>query len=333
MPQVTPMQVADAVADPARIAALREADLLDTPPEEGFDQLARIAARLLNAPIALVSLVDEDRQFFKSCIGSIPEPFNSKRETPLSHSFCQYVVASKEPLLVEDARVHPLLKDNLAVAELGVVAYLGIPITTPEGLVLGTLCVIDSKPRRWSADQVETMRSLTAAVMSTIEYRSAARTSDRGGTQVQAPGGAGAAPLSVAAEALATAASTWLNRADQYDRSIQFPKPTPENLKQEAECRNALVEAEKLLGHATQEFGQRLEAAGGASRNPEMQAAVELWQACVSHLDAHRRRQEVSARFRDMQATLSEMEREIGSLTSTEQGVRLAMVVYNTMPQ
>ncbi len=227
MPQDTPMQVADAVADPARLAALREADLLDTPPEEGFDQLARIAARLLNAPIALVSLVDEDRQFFKSCIGSIPEPFNSKRETPLSHSFCQYVVASKEPLLVEDARVHPLLKDNLAVAELGVVAYLGIPITTPEGLVLGTLCVIDSKPRRWSADQVETMRSLTAAVMSTIEYRSAARTSDRGGTQVQAPGGAGAAPLSAAAEALAAAASTWLNRADQYDRSVQSPQTHP----------------------------------------------------------------------------------------------------------
>ncbi len=107
--------VVGAVENPERLTALRRADLLDTPPEEAFDQLTGLAARLLDAPIAFVSLVDKDRQFFKSCIGPVPEPTLSQRQTPLSHSFCQYAVASQEPLLIEDAREHPVLKDNLAV--------------------------------------------------------------------------------------------------------------------------------------------------------------------------------------------------------------------------
>ena len=104
---------------------------------------------MLNAPVALVSLVDEDRQFFKSCVG-VAEPWASERETPLSHSFCQHAVAQREPLVVDDAREHPVLKDNPAVAEMGAIAYAGVPLIDAGGHALGTLCVIDSRPRQWS---------------------------------------------------------------------------------------------------------------------------------------------------------------------------------------
>ena len=144
----TPAHVAEALRDPARLAALRSAELLDAAPEERFDQLARVAARLLGAPVGLVSLVGDDRQFLKSCFGAVPEPHRSRRETPVSHSFCQHVVALKDLLFVEDARAHPLFTDSPAVRELGLVAYIGVPLATPGGQVLGTLCVLDTKPRR-----------------------------------------------------------------------------------------------------------------------------------------------------------------------------------------
>src|SRR3954454_8796989 len=99
------------VADPARLAALRAPALLDSQPEEAFDRLTRLATRALGVPVALVSLVGPDRQFFKSQTG-LAEPWASARQTPLTHSFCQHVVATGEPLVVSDARVHPLVKEN-----------------------------------------------------------------------------------------------------------------------------------------------------------------------------------------------------------------------------
>ncbi len=158
--------------DPERVAALRQTALLDTPPDEAFDRLARLAARLLSAPVALVSLVDEDRQFFKSCIG-LGEPWSTLRETPLSHSFCQHAVAARAPFVVEDARTHPLVSDNLAIGDLGVVAYAGIPLMGSEGHVIGTLCVIDDEPRQWTASDVSTLVDLAAAVVTESELRAA----------------------------------------------------------------------------------------------------------------------------------------------------------------
>jgi two-component system, cell cycle sensor histidine kinase and response regulator CckA len=158
------------LVDPARLAALRDVALLDTPTEESFDRLTWLAAHFLKAPVALVSLVDADRQFFKSCIG-LPEPWNSKRETPLSHSFCQHNRTSGRPLLIEDARTHSLFKDNLATRDLNVIAYLGIPLVTRDGYVLGSFCVIDSKPRHWTEKDVEVIRNLALAVMTEIQLR------------------------------------------------------------------------------------------------------------------------------------------------------------------
>ena len=160
--------------DPARLEALRRAALLDTPPEAAFDRLTRLVRRLLDVPVALVSLVDADRQFFKSADG-LPEPWATRRETPLSHSFCQHVVAAGAPLRVEDARRHPLVCDSLAVPELGVVAYLGMPLATADGHVLGALCAIDTKPRAWSAEAAAALRDLAAVAVSEVALRHLAR--------------------------------------------------------------------------------------------------------------------------------------------------------------
>ena len=153
--------------DPERLRALRATGLLDSAPDPSFDRHVRLAAEVLNAPVALVSLVDEDRQFLKSCVG-VEEPAASERETPLSHSFCQHAVAQREPLVVDDAREHPVLKTNPAIAELGTVAYAGIPLIDADGHALGTLCVIDNRTRQWSRRQVELLADLAASVVNEI---------------------------------------------------------------------------------------------------------------------------------------------------------------------
>jgi PAS domain S-box-containing protein len=163
-----------AVTDPQRLAALQQTGLLDSPCEEAFDRLTRLASRLLNAPVALVCLLDEHRQFFKSAWG-LPEPWASRRETPLSHSVCQHALAGTEPLIITDSRQHPLMCESRAVSELGVIAYLGVPLFTSEGAALGAFCVTDSKPRTWSPGEIETLRDLTASVATEIELRTVRR--------------------------------------------------------------------------------------------------------------------------------------------------------------
>jgi GAF domain-containing protein len=160
--------VARTVADSERLASLERTGLLDSEPDERFDGLARVAARALHAPVALVSLIDDDRQFFKSCIG-LPEPWASQRETPLSHSFCQHAIAARRPLIVDDAREDPTLRDNLAIRDLDVIAYAGIPLIGADGHAIGTLCVIDHKPRHWRAEETALLEEIAAAVVAQVE--------------------------------------------------------------------------------------------------------------------------------------------------------------------
>jgi hypothetical protein len=167
------LDAAAAAEDPRRLDALRATGLLDSDISPSFDRLARLASRVLNAPVALVSLVDADRQFFKSCLG-LPEPWASKRGSPLTHSFCQHAVASREPLLVDDAREHEVLRDNLAIRDMGVVAYAGIPLIDVDGHALGTLCVIDSRPRHWTTHQIQLLSDIAASVVTEITLAQAA---------------------------------------------------------------------------------------------------------------------------------------------------------------
>jgi PAS domain S-box-containing protein len=154
----------------ARLAAVARTALLDTPPEEAFDRLTRMAARLVGAPVSLLTLVTDDRQFFKSAMG-LPEPWASRRSAPLSHSFCRQVAISGEPLVVEDARRHPLLRANPAVREFGWIAYAGVPLVGRDGGVLGSFAVVDGMPRLWSERDVTLLRDLAACAASEIELR------------------------------------------------------------------------------------------------------------------------------------------------------------------
>jgi GAF domain-containing protein len=173
-PTPVPAPAVDRVHDPARLAALRETGWLDTAAEAPLDQLAQLAARLVDAPTALISLVDADRQFFKSAVG-VDGPLKEARETPLRYSFCRYAVDSGAPFVVEDAERHPVVRDNPAVEEFGVRAYAGVPLVTPEGHALGTLCVTDTEPREWSAKQIQTLEELATSIMESLEKRVAMR--------------------------------------------------------------------------------------------------------------------------------------------------------------
>ena len=158
------------VASESRLQALEDTGLMDSPPEPAYDRLTHLAAEVLKAPVALISLVDDRRQFFKSSVG-LPEPWASRRETPLTHSFCQHVVNEQQPLVVGDAAKDPRVADNRAVPDLGVTAYLGVPLTNYDGHILGSLCVIDSQPRQWSKHDVDMLTDLSLSVMAEIELR------------------------------------------------------------------------------------------------------------------------------------------------------------------
>lgn len=162
------------LGDPARLAALRATGLLDAPPQEALDRLTRLATSLLGVPIALVSLVDENRQRFVSQVG-LHEPWASARETPLSHSFCQHVVSTRAALVIDDARLDPLVSDNLAIPELGVIAYAGMPLTGDDGQVFGSFCAIDVAPRKWTPEQLTVLGDLAHAASAELQLRIASR--------------------------------------------------------------------------------------------------------------------------------------------------------------
>jgi diguanylate cyclase (GGDEF)-like protein/PAS domain S-box-containing protein len=158
--------------DPARLQALIRSELMDSSPEEVFDRLTRLASRVLDAPIAMMSLVDDERQFFKSAVGV------DITQTPLSHSFCQHVVVDEEPLVVSDARLDPRLRENPAIEELGVIAYAGVPLTDAAGNTLGSFCVVQGTPREWETEEIDALGDLAESVMTELELRSTQRSLD-----------------------------------------------------------------------------------------------------------------------------------------------------------
>ena len=145
------------------MAALHEAGLLGAPAEERFDRLTRLARGLLGVPVALVSVLDADRQFFLSAQG-LPEPWAGLRQTPLAYSFCRSVVETGLPMSVTDAREDARVRGNPAIEDLGVIAYLAVPLALPEGCVIGALCGIDHGPRAWTAAEEGALRDLAGAV-------------------------------------------------------------------------------------------------------------------------------------------------------------------------
>ncbi|MEQ9322718.1 MAG: PAS domain-containing protein, partial [Polyangiaceae bacterium] len=153
-----------------RLAILRSFDILDTPPEETFDAITRVAAHVAAAPIALVSLIDRDRQWFKSRHGL------ETSETARELAFCDHALGAAEPLVVEDAALDDRFSQNpLVSSDPHIRFYAGFPVNAVEGTGLGTLCVIDRKPRQLTAEQREIMLSLARHVEVQLEVRRLAR--------------------------------------------------------------------------------------------------------------------------------------------------------------
>jgi len=156
------------LADPARLQAIKATGLLGISEDPVLHRLTRLAAKTLDASVALMSLVEEDGQFFASSWG-LPEPWATERGTSLLHSFCQHVVVSNQPMLVTDARKHPLVQRNLAIQDLDVIAYVGVPLVDARDNTLGSLCVIEHEPRQWRAQDVEILHDFAAAVMDRVD--------------------------------------------------------------------------------------------------------------------------------------------------------------------
>lgn len=138
-----------------RLRALHALDILDTPPEERFDRLTRVARRLFDTPIALMSLVDAERQWFKS------RPGLDFPETPREHSFCAHAILGEGVFVVPDALQDERFRDSpLVTAFPEIRFYAGCPVKAPDGSALGTLCVIDHEPRDVAPDDVDALRDL-----------------------------------------------------------------------------------------------------------------------------------------------------------------------------
>lgn len=150
----------------ARVAALQRYAILDSEPEQGFDDLTLLASYICQTPIALISLVDENRQWFKSRVGL------SIAETSREIAFCSRAILQSDIFIVPDTLQDERFRNNpLVVSEPNIRFYAGAPLITEEGYALGTLCVVDRTPREVSPDQKEALKALSRLVLAQLEFR------------------------------------------------------------------------------------------------------------------------------------------------------------------
>lgn len=150
----------------ARLATLRAYRILDTDPEQAFDDLALLASRICGTPVAAITLIDEKRQWLKASVGL------AVRETARDVAFCAQAIRQRELFVVPDALADERFRDNpLVTAEPRIRFYTGAPLISPEGHALGTLCVVDRSPRTLTAEQLEALEALRRQVMAQLELR------------------------------------------------------------------------------------------------------------------------------------------------------------------
>jgi len=152
-----------------RIAALQRYQVLDTPREESFEKITSLVRTVLGTPMCAISLVDRERQWFKSIQGI------DAAETPRSVAFCDHTIRTRQAMVVEDALGDPRFADNaLVTADPSIRSYAGVPLKTPDGYNLGALCVIDTKPREFTAAQIGILSEFAGLVMDELELRTIA---------------------------------------------------------------------------------------------------------------------------------------------------------------
>lgn len=160
------MEVQMPMNETARVAALQKYAILDSDPEQGFDDLVLLASYVCRTPIALISLVDENRQWFKSKVGV------SISETAREVAFCSTAILQPDVLVVPDTLQDERFRNNpLVVSEPRIRFYAGAPLITEDGYALGTLCVVDRTPRELSPDQKEVLKALSRLVLAQLEFR------------------------------------------------------------------------------------------------------------------------------------------------------------------
>ena len=162
--------VLPALTDPGRLAALNDTGLLTRDGDPTLDRVARLASTLVHAPRAFVTLVTPEDQHLAGMVQH-DDPTNTSRETSLSASVCQFAVATEEPLVISDSLKDPLVRDMETVRRGAVGAYAGVPLRTSEGHVLGTLCVVDARPRTWDDESLALLDDLTALAAHEVEQR------------------------------------------------------------------------------------------------------------------------------------------------------------------
>lgn len=152
--------------DAERVAALQKYAILDTEPEQAFDDLTLIASAICKTPIALISLVDEDRQWFKSKIGMKPS------ETPRDIAFCAVAIEQPDVMVVPDTLEDERFRNNpFVTSDPKIRFYAGAPLINEDGYALGTLCVIDKTPRQFDAEQREALQALGRLALAQLEFR------------------------------------------------------------------------------------------------------------------------------------------------------------------
>src|SRR4051794_7355598 len=167
VPERRPELVADTDAEANRIAAVRRYDILDTPPDGAFDRVAAMAARLFDVPVATVTIVDTDRIWFKAAHG-----LRGVKEIGRDPGLCGSAVLRDDTLVIPDTLLDPVAVDNPLVAgDMGVRFYAAAPIVTGDGHRLGTVNVLDTKPRSVTAHDTATLTDLAAIVMDEMELR------------------------------------------------------------------------------------------------------------------------------------------------------------------
>jgi hypothetical protein len=160
------VDVASCLANLDRVAALNVTHLMDAPRSERLDELTKLAADRLGTPMAFMSLLDDHRVFFASAFGITGEIAETRENTPEA-SYCQYVVAFDDVLVVDESLTDPLVRDHPATTFAGVRAYLGVPLRH-NGFCLGSFCVVDDRPREWSADDINALSELAASAMQAV---------------------------------------------------------------------------------------------------------------------------------------------------------------------
>ncbi len=158
------------LGDTGRIRVIDDILSLHAKEDWEFDRITRLAGAILDAPICLVSLVTSDRQIFAGACG-LPEVLDSVRETPISHSICKHAVLTRNMLVIGDANLDPMVCEIPSVKAYGIRAYLGCPLMSHDGHVLGSFCAIDHSPREWSRNQIDQIRDFAALVVEKIEGR------------------------------------------------------------------------------------------------------------------------------------------------------------------